>query len=64
MAPPPSDESHEAAGDVPQPKTKQEAPVDYPSMQKRILIMTSVYLAIFLITLVVSSSRYFFILTY
>jgi hypothetical protein len=31
---------------------KDESAVEYPSNQKRVLIMTSLYLAIFLVTLV------------
>jgi hypothetical protein len=34
---------------------KEESPAEYPSMQKRILVMIALYLSIFLVTLVQSN---------
>ena len=56
--PPPSKDGHEPITDASQPETKQETNVDYPTTQKRILIMASLYLAIFLVTLVLYCFRY------
>lgn len=39
-------------GDEPLPEAKKEDAVEYPSMHKRILIMTALLLSIFLVTLV------------
>lgn len=40
-------------GDEPLPETKKEDIMEYPSMHKRILIMTALLLSIFLVTLVI-----------
>jgi hypothetical protein len=48
--PPSNDEK--SSNHVSHQEQKKDAPVVYPSNQKRILIMISLYLAIFLVTLV------------
>lgn len=49
--PPPRDDS--TTGDDPLPVVKEEGIMEYPSLHKRILIMTALLLSIFLVTLVI-----------
>ncbi|KAM3075467.1 hypothetical protein ACMFMG_007614 [Clarireedia jacksonii] len=51
MSTPPSRDSKKSPMAITEPEKKQEPLVDYPSTQKRILIMLAGYLAVFLISL-------------
>lgn len=45
-------DNEKTPGDAPLPEANKEDIVEYPSMHKRILIMTALLLSIFLVTLV------------
>jgi hypothetical protein len=46
-------DDEKTTGDAPPPEAKKEDIMEYPSVHKRILIMTALLLAIFLVTLVI-----------
>lgn len=45
-------DDEKTAGDNPLPEAKEEGVMEYPSMHKRILIMTALLLCLFLVALV------------
>jgi hypothetical protein len=51
MSTPPSRDSENSPMAITEAEQKQESPAEYPSTEKRILIMLAGYLAVFLISL-------------
>lgn len=53
MSQPTPRDDEKTTGDDPLPEARKEDIMEYPSMHKRILIMTALLLSIFLVTLVI-----------